>query len=316
MAQCLYYKPNRTVNVQQVMILGDKTMVKSLPPRPITGGTNEGVRPMRYNYWRTGYGSAIPSHLDFWVAQAGEYHCKPGYVTGDFEYTGRVQIYYHLAGEAIFEHPGRTVPVSGGELLIAPAGRSFTYRSRQEMKFHWFALGGNWPQGFCDLGIRVLPLGYDIEIEARFVEMREILILRKPGYPLQAIGIFYELLARVEEISGDSTAPESTYPESVRNAIILLRENYAVPFNAAEAAAAVGLSQSHLRSLFEKWLGESPKQFHTRYRIEQAKRLLSEQQLSVFEVAFHVGFTDARHFSRVFKQITGLTPSQYTNQRR
>ena len=70
----------------------------------------------------------------------------------------------------------------------------------------------------------------------------------------------------------------------------------------------ISVSQSHLRALFEKWLGESPKQYHTHYRIDQAKRLLCEQHLSIFEVAFQVGFTDARHFSRVFKQVIGVSP--------
>ena len=84
-----------------------------------------------------------------------------------------------------------------------------------------------------------------------------------------------------------------------------------MPFNAAQTADTVGLSQSHLRALFEKWVGEPPKRFHTRCRIDQAKRLLNEQRLSVFEVAFHLGFADVHHFSRVFKQITGMAPSHF-----
>ncbi len=146
-------------------------------------------------------------------------------------------------------------------------------------------------------------------------QIREILILRKSGYSLRAIGVFYELMARLEELTGTTTPSESAYPETVRNAIIYLREYYAEPFNATQTASAVGLSPSHLRALFEKWVGESPKRFHTRYRINQAKRLLKEQDLPVSEVGFHVGFDDAHHFSRVFKQITGVAPSQYTRRK-
>ncbi len=286
-------------------------MIKKLPPRPITGGTNEGARLRRYNYWRTGYGSGRPAKFDFCVAQAGEYHCKPNYITGGFEHTGRTQLFYHLTGQAIFEYPGHSGLVSPGDMFFAPPGHSFTYSSRQGMKHHWLALEGSWPRVLGEPGIKVFSLGYDPEIEAILIEIREILILRRPGYPLRAIGVFYELIARVEEISGVSTAPESAYPETVRNAIIFLRENYANPFNAAQTAAVVGLSQSHLRALFEKWVGESPKRFHTRCRIDQAKRLLSEQRLPVFEVAFHVGFADAHHFSRIFKRIIGVAPSRY-----
>ncbi len=286
-------------------------MVKQWPARPIAGGTNDGTRPARYDYWRTGYGLPNPVGLDFWVAQAGEYHCKPNYSTGDFEHTRRIQVFYHLGGEAVFKYQKRTAPVSRGDLLIIPPYQPFSYSARQGMRHHWFALEGSWPRVFGNQGIHICSVGYNTEVETKLVEIRETLILRKPGYPLQAVGLFYELMARVEEISGASAVPESAYPETVRNAIIFLRENYAAPFNAAETATAVGLSQSHLRALFKKWLGESPKKFHTRYRIGQAKRLLSEQRLPVFEVAFHVGFADARHFSRVFKQFTGVTPSSY-----
>ena len=286
-------------------------MVKSFPPHPMSGGTANGARPIRYNYWRTGYGSSLFPHLDFYVVQAGEYHCKPNYCTGDFEHTQHAQFFYHIHGEAEFEYPGQRVAISQGDIFIVPPYHAFTYSSRKEIAYHWFALEGNWPQFIGSPQTQIFSIGSDPEIEDMFVEIREILILRKLGYPLRAIGVFYELLARLEEIAGASDAPESAYPETVRNAIIYLRENYAAAFNTAETAATVGLSPSHLRALFEKWVGESPKRFHTRCRINQAKRLLSEQNLPIGEVGFHVGFADVHHFSRVFKQMTGVAPSRY-----
>jgi len=66
-----------------------------------------------------------------------------------------------------------------------------------------------------------------------------------------------------------------------------------------------------LRALFEKWVGESPQQFHTRCRIDEARRLLNQDNLSISEIALRVGFHDPRYFSRVFKQVSGMPPSQY-----
>ena len=286
-------------------------MVQRFPNRPITGGTNNGTRPMRYDYWRTGYGPKIPPNLDFYVAMAGEFHCKPNYTIGNSEYTHQTQIFYHLAGSATLEYSGQTASVSRGRLFVIPPYHPFTYSSHWKIKYHWLALEGSWPRPFGELRVIFYPLDYDAEIEARLIDLREGLILRKPGYALRSVGVFYELMARVEEISNSASLPESSYPEAVRNAIIFIRENYAMPFNAAQTADTVGLSQSHLRALFEKWVGEPPKRFHTRCRIDQAKRLLSEQRLSVFEVAFHLGFADVHHFSRVFKQMTGIAPSYY-----
>jgi AraC-like DNA-binding protein len=298
--------------LEHAIVLVDKMTMKLPPSRPIAGDTTNNLGLRRYDYWRTGYGPHFLPELDFCVAQAGEYHCKPNYVTGNFEHSYQTQIFYHISGEAVFEYSrgNRTVVVSG-DLMIIPPYHAFTYRSRLGMKYHWFVLEGVWPRVLGDLEVKLHSLGYDAEIEAILIELREVLILRKLGYHLRSIGVFYELMARIEEISGTTDVPESAYPEAVRNAVIFLRENYAVPFNAAQTAAVVGLSQSHLRALFDKWLGESPKQFHTRCRIDQARRLLNEQRLPVVEVAFHVGFTDPHHFSRVFKQVMGVAPSHY-----
>jgi AraC-like DNA-binding protein len=158
---------------------------------------------------------------------------------------------------------------------------------------------------------RQVSAGRDPELESKFVEIREVLILQKPGFSLQTTGIFYELLARMAERSPSVRSKESEYPEVVRNAIIYLRENYTAPFDAERTAKTVAVSQSHLRALFEKWIGESPHEFHTHCRIAQARRLLTEQDLSVSEVASQVGFQDVRYFSRVFKQAVGVSPSQY-----
>ena len=207
---------------------------------------------------------------------------------------------------------GRSAAVAKGDVLIIPPETPFYYRSQRRLKHHWLSIAGGWPAILGHEPERHhLSRGQDVEVEAKFAEIREVLILQKHGYPLKAVGTFYELIARIEEISQGFTSPQSTYPEAVRNAIIFLTENYRQPFSAQATAAAVNLSESHLRALFEKWLGESPKQFHTRYRIDQAKRLLSEQHLTISEVALQVGFNDIRHFSRVFKRLIGVIPSQY-----
>lgn len=283
--------------------------------RPISGGTNNGRRPEKYAYWRVGYGTAESFNLDFWIERAGEFHSKPGpYLTTTADHPNSTQFYHHLTGEATVEWNGRSQAVIPGDLFIIPPGYSFAYRAPQAIKYHWLAIDDHWPMV---LGHPMIPsllsLGRDTEVEARFVELREVLILQKAGYPLQAVGLFYELMARIAQRSHPVHTKESEYPEVVRSAIIYLRENYASPYDAAATARAVAVSESHLRALFERWVGQSPHQFHTHCRIDQARRLLADQNMPVSEVALQVGFTDGRYFSRVFKQFVGVTPSQYAD---
>jgi AraC-like DNA-binding protein len=297
--------------LQQATVFVNKTMEKKQPTRPIAGGTHNGTRLQRYAYWRTGYGADLANRLDFYLSQAGEFHCKPNYQTGSHELGDHTQVFYHLTGQATLTYAGRSRPVKRGDLFMIPPLHPFVYESRHGGQYHWVAIQGNWPRLLGPPELKYYTFGFDDTVEAIFIELREYLILRKPGYPLRAIGAFYELMARVEDLSQAAIWPESAYPETVRNAIVYLRENTCESFSAVKTAKAVGVSASHLRALFEKWLGESPRRFHMGCRIELAKHLLSEQRFSVFEVASHIGFADTHHFSRVFKQMTGISPSQY-----
>lgn len=280
----------------------------------MAGGTHNGTRLQRYVYWRTGYGADLPHRLDFYLYQAGEFHGKPNYQTGSYELGDHTQVFYQLGGEATLTYGSERHRVNRGDLFIVPPDHPFTYESRQAVQYHWLALRGNWPKVLGPPALKYYTFVFDDGVESIFNELREALILRKPGYPLHAVGLFYELMGRIEDLSQATLWPESAYPEAVRNAIVHLREKTCEPFSAVETARAVGLSASHLRALFEKWLGESPRRFHMNCRIDLAKRLLSEQRFSVFEVAAHIGFADVPHFSRVFKQFTGLSPSHYTRQ--
>ena len=295
-----------------------KKMTNPSPRRPITGGTNAGKRPARFVYWRVGYGDRSESLLEFWITRAGEYHSKPrySYIPEPEEQESWTQLYYVVEGEAMFTYPDGEFPARPGDLVIIPARISFECSSQEGVKYHWLTLQGVWPAIFGNPPtLSRLSLGEDASLKDKFVDLREMLILQKPGYALRAEGAFYDLMARVEEISGwFSEVPNSSvsmYPDPVRNAIIYIEENFTAPFDATKMAGAAGVSKSHLRALFEKWLGESPKQFHTRCRIREAKHLLREQQLTVYEAALRVGFTDRSHFSRVFKQFTGVSPHEY-----
>ncbi len=287
--------------------------MKRLPHRPIAGGTNNGTRQARYTYWRSGQSDQAPPGLAFYVSMAGEFHARPHYFVSGEELAHTTRLIYQIEGLARFEAEAGQWEVSAGNLIFIPPLIPFSYSATDSIKHHWVSLAGVWPPVLGQPALRHVTLTFQEDINATFVQLRESLILRRPGYPLMAISHFFELLGQIERVSSQITT-ESTYPETVRNALIYLKENCTAPFSAAKTAAVIGLSESHMRALFEKWLGESPKQFHTRCRIEEAQRLLRGQNLRVAEVAFQLGFQDAAHFSRLFKQVTGLPPNRYAKQ--
>jgi len=94
-----------------------------------------------------------------------------------------------------------------------------------------------------------------------------------------------------------------------------MAENLAGEINLDRLAARAGLSKFYFNRLFKNALGVSPLHYHMNLRMDAAKRLLRETKKSVVEIALDVGYTNPSHFAQLFKRETGLSPSDYRQQR-
>ncbi len=75
-------------------------------------------------------------------------------------------------------------------------------------------------------------------------------------------------------------------------------------------------SRSYISHKFKKRTGKSFREYLTDIRLEDAKSLLFYSNLNITEIAFAVGFENSNYFSNVFKEHTGLSPSQYRKKRK
>ena len=95
-----------------------------------------------------------------------------------------------------------------------------------------------------------------------------------------------------------------------------LAANLAEPVRLADAARQSYLSQFHFHRQFTRAFGETPHEFLTRMRIDQAKKLLAREQLPVTEVCFAVGFDSLGSFSTKFRNQVGYPPSHFQHKLR
>lgn len=83
------------------------------------------------------------------------------------------------------------------------------------------------------------------------------------------------------------------------------------PMQVATLAARANISPSHFFALFKRQIGCAPIDYFIRLRMQQACRLLDETGLSVKEVAATLGYDDPFYFSRIFKSVNEVAPSEY-----
>ncbi|PWE30565.1 AraC family transcriptional regulator [Maritimibacter sp. 55A14] len=114
----------------------------------------------------------------------------------------------------------------------------------------------------------------------------------------------------------DATAAQKVSLQSrngIRNrhltrAIRIMRDRLDSPVSPSVIARDLGVSTRQLERLFGKYLNTSPKKFYMEMRLERARHLLLQTEMSVTEVSMACGFESPGHFSRVYRTSFGVTP--------
>ncbi|MGO1118800.1 GlxA family transcriptional regulator [Rhodovibrionaceae bacterium A322] len=94
-----------------------------------------------------------------------------------------------------------------------------------------------------------------------------------------------------------------------------MEANIDAPLSNRELAETAGVSVRHLERLFAAHFQEAPAQFYRNLRLEQARRLLSQTQMPITDIAMATGFVNVSHFARAFREVYETSPSQLRNQK-
>lgn len=98
---------------------------------------------------------------------------------------------------------------------------------------------------------------------------------------------------------------------NLQRCIKYIHDNYMNKMSLDKVAFTANMSKYHFSRKFSKSLGFGYQCYLNKIRIERAKELLKDPNLSITEVAFSVGYSDLSHFERIFKKLCGCNPKQY-----
>lgn len=99
--------------------------------------------------------------------------------------------------------------------------------------------------------------------------------------------------------------------QKIRQAVQYIQENFRSPLNMAVVSNHVSMNYSLFSLLFKQYAGVNFVSYLQNLRVEETKRLLTTTDWRVSEIGRRAGFVDEKHFLKVFKNATGLSPSEY-----
>ncbi|AIQ57028.1 AraC family transcriptional regulator [Paenibacillus borealis] len=224
------------------------------------------------------------------------------------------------AGEGWVElNHGERMNLQQGDMMIIPPETAHRYGAMQEnpWSIYWFHFKGSHANRLVQLfGLSNAPLSLSPSGKARLIEwfVPAFEMLAERTYALtthvHVAQTVRQLLSGIGLNAGKS-AQEKKRETYLEQATQYMNGHMNGSISLIELANHVGVSKQHLIYLFNAETGIAPIEYFLRLKIQRAGHLLDLTELSIKEVSSAVGIHDPYYFSRLFKKISGVSPSSY-----
>ena len=231
--------------------------------------------------------------------------------------------------------PLELVYVEKGILVNYSGGRKITLHPNQFLIFD----SNQWHMQYADQEVRFLTVSFFWE-DHDFSHLFDRVILATPEIQ-RSIQMLYQeydqdlphrdeflhtlselLFLQIHRLSGHETTVKKPSPASERmhrmlldKAMQIVSERIYGKLSVSDLAATVNVSSSQLTVLFRTYLGMSPAKYITHIRLEESKNMLSEDKLSIGEIAERLGYASVQHYSKQFRDWFGITPSSFASRK-
>lgn len=212
-----------------------------------------------------------------------------------------------IQGKTIYRVGEQEVCSDKDHLIILPKGLSYCWKCVEPGE----CIIVDFDTDSSDDRLYTLPGGDNTPFIRGFARIQKFLTLKNPGWREGAMGELYNILAQLRRDGSRQYAPASRQ-QLLTPAVEYMTEYYSDPGVTNDLLAArCGISTVYFRKTFESAYGISPIRYLQHLRMEKAKSMLSSDFESISQVAESVGYNSIFHFSKMFRQYTGMSPSDY-----
>lgn len=162
---------------------------------------------------------------------------------------------------------------------------------------------------------RKIHVHHTAYLKQRFAQLNEQWMSKLPYYEAACHGILMEMLSLYNrEVDTDwVSSRQLDLTNQVREYIL---KHYRSTIRMIDLSAITGRTPNYISTVFKEITGQSPIAYQQAVRIGEARELLLNTERKVGEIAEYLGYSDPFYFHRVFKKLTGLSPSDFAKQYR
>lgn len=215
-----------------------------------------------------------------------------------------------------------TRKVTPGTLVVLPPGLAHHYQAdaKKPWTILWAHVGGDAVDELAALLAPGGKIASDIGVDTTLLrDFTALLATRDTGYRLDtwlhASGLLKQLLLHAAKLAARGDGDDAAF--ALPRVTAWMHANIERPVELAELARATStLSLFQFARRFKAETGVAPIQYFIHLRMEHACRLLDMSDAPVHRVARQLGYDDPYYFSRLFRQVIGVSPSDYRKQAR
>ncbi|WP_284645855.1 AraC family transcriptional regulator [Paenibacillus silviterrae] len=221
-------------------------------------------------------------------------------------------------GSCTYWIEGKRYVVSQGDVLFIgerlARGAEAAVEAQSKYSVHW--TGDGLFQHFPQLKGQVVVFkaaSLHTYLKQIYSQMHHIWAKKDMYYKTLCESMLLELAVRIhqEHALRQRSGKQARVVQQVRDYIM---EYYREPLSIEELAHHVDRNASHVITSFKKYYGVAPLEYMHRTRITKAEELLLTSDAKIESIAGELGYCDAAYFNRMFKKLTGMTPSAYRKQ--